>query len=131
LASWHIITPSNTQNNSKQAANNIHDLHNVPDHGIYRRHNQGKVGHRFSAQFSFRLPVSELLSQIFVLVLLCLIIDKCVCCVCLCVCVCVCVGGVRVCVLCVYLCVCVCVCICVCICILHEYGLCVFVCMYT
>ena len=55
----------------KQAANDIHDLHNSPNHGIYGRHSQGKVGQSFSTQFSFSLPISELLSHISVLVLLC------------------------------------------------------------
>ena len=60
------VTPSKTWNYSKQAANDIHDL---PNHGIYRRHSQGKVEQRFSA---LGQPISELLSHISVLVLLCL-----------------------------------------------------------
>jgi len=38
-------------------------IFNLPNHGNYRRHGQGKVGQRFSAQFSFNLPISQLLSQ--------------------------------------------------------------------
>ena len=47
----HTVTPSNTENYSKQVANDIHNLNNFPNHGNYRRHGQGKVGQRFSAQF--------------------------------------------------------------------------------
>jgi len=33
----HTATPSTTHNYSKQTANDIHDLHNLPNHGIYGR----------------------------------------------------------------------------------------------
>jgi len=35
----------------------IHDTQFAYNHGIYGRHGQGKVGQRFSAQFSFSLPI--------------------------------------------------------------------------
>ena len=59
-----------SQSKSKLAAEDIHVLQNSPNHGIYGRHSQGKVGQRFSAQFRFSLPISEPLSQIFRLFLL-------------------------------------------------------------
>ena len=67
-------TPSNTQNNTKQAANDIHDLHNKTDYSPRRSHGQSMAGQGSSAQFSSSLLISGLLisgflSQISVLLL--------------------------------------------------------------
>ena len=58
-------THGNTQNYSKRLII-LFMTYNSPNHGICN------VGQRFSAQFSFSLPIAELLSHISVLVLLCL-----------------------------------------------------------
>ena len=62
-------TPSNTQNNTKQAANDIHDLHNKTDYSPRRSHGQSMAGQGSSVQFSSSLPISGFLSQISVLLL--------------------------------------------------------------